>query len=107
MAIQWKTNAGDLLTAQVGPFSLKVQPQGDGRWAWEIHSGDTPNPAATGIARSLGAAKNVTEQFVKGVDATEGPPIVAVTNSVIGVRVSDCLCDLGMHSCFVVAAEGP
>ena len=64
VAINWRKGAGELLTAEVGPFKVTVAPQGDGRWAWEIHSGDTPNPAATGIARSLGAAKNVVEQFV-------------------------------------------
>lgn len=63
--INWKKGAGESLTAQVGPFLVKVQPQGDGRWAWEITLGETPNPAATGIARSLGAAKNVTEQYLK------------------------------------------
>ena len=64
MAIEWKKNAGDVLTARAGPFSLQIHPQGDGRWAWQIHSGDTPNPTATGIAQSLGAAKTVSEQFV-------------------------------------------
>ena len=64
MTIKWKKNAGDLMTASAGPFSLRVQPQGDGRWAWQVYSGDAPNPAATGIARSLNGAKTVVEQYV-------------------------------------------
>ena len=35
------------------------------RWSWEVFSGDADSPMATGIANSLGAAKNVAEQFVK------------------------------------------
>ena len=65
MPIKWTKNAGDLMTAQAGPFSLRVQPQGDGRWSWQVFKGEAPNPAATGIARSLNGAKTVVEQYVK------------------------------------------
>ena len=65
MVIEWKKAAGDLWSASVPPFSLKIQPKGDGRWSWEIYSGDTPNPTASGVRPSLGAAKTATELFVK------------------------------------------
>jgi hypothetical protein len=51
-------------TARVGPLSVRIEPKGDGRWNWSIHTGNTPNPTATGIASSLAAAKNVVEQYV-------------------------------------------
>lgn len=53
------------MTASAGPFLLKVQPQGDGRWSWSVFKDDTPNPEATGLARSLNGAKAVIEQYVK------------------------------------------
>jgi hypothetical protein len=46
-------------------FTMKVSPKGDGRWSWQVFAGANPNPTATGITSSLGAAKNVSEQFVK------------------------------------------
>ena len=64
MAIQWTKSPGDLWSGAIGPFTIKVKPQGDGRWAWQIFSGETVNPMATGLARSLGAAKAVVLQFV-------------------------------------------
>jgi len=61
----WKKSpAGDVWTARAGPFSLKVQPKGDGRWTWEILKDEARDATATGIARSFGAAKSVAEQFV-------------------------------------------
>ncbi len=69
MPIRWTKNVGDLWTSTVGPFLAKIQPQGDGRWAWQVFQqrGEkvAPNPTATGVVGSLGAAKNVVEQFVK------------------------------------------
>ena len=64
MTIKWKKNPGDLMTANAGPFTLKVQPQGDGRWSWSVFKEDTPNPTATGIAGTLNGAKTVIEQYV-------------------------------------------
>ncbi len=64
MKLQWSKGAGDLWTCVVEPFSLRVAPKGDGRWNWQIFKGAT-NPTASGVASSLGAAKTVTEQFVK------------------------------------------
>jgi hypothetical protein len=61
----WKKAAGDRWSDRVGPFELKVEPKGDGRWAWQVFKDSAPNPAATGVAASLGAAKTVTEQYVK------------------------------------------
>ena len=55
---------GDVWTALVGPLSVRIEPKNDGRWSWSIHTRDTPNPTATGLASSLAAAKNVVEQYV-------------------------------------------
>lgn len=64
MPVTWKKSERDVLTAEVGPFSVKVQPKGDGRWTWEVRDRDKPNPMATGVGASLGAAKTAAEQFV-------------------------------------------
>ena len=67
-AMQWTKAAGDQWICRVPPgarFTLKVIPRSDRRWSWEVFSGDADSPMATGIANSLGAAKNVAEQFVK------------------------------------------
>jgi hypothetical protein len=69
-SMAWSKGAGDLMTASVGPFALEILPTSDGRWSWRIFKvspagGPLGNPTATGIAGSLAAAKNVTEQFVK------------------------------------------
>lgn len=62
MAIKW-TKAGEVSTARVGPLVMKVQPKGDGRWMWSIWSGDTPSPAATGVASSFGAARAAADNY--------------------------------------------
>jgi hypothetical protein len=62
--ISWKRQATTWRGAE-GPFVVNVSPKGDGRWNWEIFADEGPNPTATGIGNSLGAAKNATEQFVK------------------------------------------
>ena len=61
----WTKEAKDHWSARVGPFLVKVAPKGDGRWAWQVFRDSAPNPTATGIRASLGAAKTATEQFVK------------------------------------------
>jgi hypothetical protein len=61
----WSKGAGDAMTASAGPFVIEILPKGDGRFSWRIFQGGAENPTATGIAGSLAAAKNVTEQFVK------------------------------------------
>ena len=63
--MKWTKEAGDRWTARVGPFLLKVEPKGDGRWNWQVFRDPAPNPTATGIAASRGAARTATEQFVK------------------------------------------
>jgi len=63
--MKWEKAAGDRWSARVEPFTLKVEPKGDGRWSWQVFQGASPNPTATGIAASLGAARTATEQFVK------------------------------------------
>ncbi len=64
MAIKW-TKLADVSTAHVGPFVMKVQPKGDGRSMWTIWNGRTPNPAATGVASSFGAARAAAEHYVQ------------------------------------------
>ena len=67
-AMTWTKSAGDRWTkapAEGGRFSIKVYPRGDGRWVWEVFAAGAVNPTATGIARNLGAAKSVSEQFVQ------------------------------------------
>ncbi len=62
--IQWqKARDGKLVSALAGPLSLRLTPTGDGRWNWQVFNGGAPNPMATGIANSLGAAKTVATQF--------------------------------------------
>ncbi len=63
--LQWTKDAKDVLTAKAGPFTVKITPKGDGRFGWQIFSGEALNPTATGVSNSLGAAKTTTEQFVK------------------------------------------
>ena len=63
--MKWTKEPGDRWTARVEPFLLKVEPKGDGRWNWQVFKEPSPNPAATGIAASLGAARTATEQYVK------------------------------------------
>jgi hypothetical protein len=68
MAIKWikagSVKAGEVKVASAGPFTMKVEPTGDGRFTWGIWSGDTPNPAATGVASSFGAARAAAENYV-------------------------------------------
>jgi hypothetical protein len=61
--MKW-SKAGEVSTARVGPFVVKVQPKGDGRWVWTVWNGDNPNAAATGLAQSSGAARAASENYV-------------------------------------------
>jgi hypothetical protein len=64
--IQWtRKQPGEIWSGTAGPFLLKVEPKGDGRWTWHVFTDNAQNPTATGVASSLGGAKNVIEQFVK------------------------------------------
>jgi hypothetical protein len=65
LPIRWNQKPGDLWSSAAGPFALKVEPKGDGRWGWQIFVDSSSNPSAAGVAASLGAAKTATEQFVK------------------------------------------
>lgn len=62
-AIRW-TKTGEGSTAHAGPFVMKLLPKGDGRWTWTVWKGETPNPAATGVASSQGAARTAAENYV-------------------------------------------
>lgn len=64
--MEWTRTAGDRWTCAVPPearFTLEVSPKGDGRWVWQVFARDAVNPMASGVARNLGAAKSVAEQF--------------------------------------------
>ena len=51
-------------SATAGPFAITIKPKGDGRYDWQVIKSGQRNPMAAGVANSLGAAKNVVEQFV-------------------------------------------
>jgi hypothetical protein len=66
--MHWTKAANDQWICRVPPnarFTLKALAKADGRWSWEVFSGDTEAPMATGIVGSVGAAKNATELFLK------------------------------------------
>ena len=65
MAINWTKKSGDVWSGRAGPLVLTIQPKGDGRWTWQVFDEGNPNPMASGVATSLGGAKNVVDQFVK------------------------------------------
>jgi hypothetical protein len=46
-------------------FTMKVQPKGDGRWNWEVYPQGGDRTVAGGVVNSLGAAKTISENFVK------------------------------------------
>ena len=62
--LSWKKQKDGALLAAAGPFAIKTWPKGDGRWSWEIIVDNATNPAASGVAASVGAAKNVCENYV-------------------------------------------
>lgn len=70
MAIPWKKHADGGWRCTVEPgerFALEVRPKGDGRWSWSVIAGAATAPMATGVANSLGAAKNTVEQLLKRI----------------------------------------
>ena len=48
-----------------GPFAVKIEHKADGRWAWQMFKNGGRDPSASGVASSLGGAKNVTEGIVQ------------------------------------------
>jgi hypothetical protein len=64
MAFTWTKLAGEAWTTTADPFVLEVRPKGDGRWTWQVRKQGGRNAEATGVARSFGAAKSVSEQYV-------------------------------------------
>jgi hypothetical protein len=64
-AIHWTKGQTGAFDARMEPFTMKVDPKGDGRWNWQVLKDATRHPVATGIASSAGAAKTACEQFVK------------------------------------------
>jgi hypothetical protein len=62
------TKDGDGWIWRVAPdaiFTVKLRPKGDGRWTWEVRARDGKGALASGIVSSLGAAKTVSENFVR------------------------------------------
>lgn len=63
--MDWTKAPKDLFHCKAGPFVLKVEPKGDGRWNWQVFKDGTVNAVATGIGASLGAARTAAEQFAR------------------------------------------
>lgn len=63
MQLRWNKTPAGKLSAKAGPLLLEIEPKGDGRFDWRVFREAAPNPMASGIANSLGAAKTVTQQF--------------------------------------------
>lgn len=63
--MQWRQHPNDTWITRAGPYVVTIKKTGDGRFGWSIVSGDKPNPEATGVRTSLGAAKTACENFVK------------------------------------------
>ena len=71
--MKWRTDATGRLTCVVPPdghLTLRIAPKGDGRWTWEVVAKGAASAMATGVTTSLGAAKNVAEQFAKRAGST-------------------------------------
>jgi hypothetical protein len=64
MALTWNASPGELWTATAGPYLLEARPKGDGRWNWQVTLEGARAAEATGVARSLGSARTVAEQYV-------------------------------------------
>lgn len=62
--LAWKKD-GPGWKGNEGPFVAQAAPKGDGRWNWSVFADAAPNPTATGVASSAGAAKTACENFVK------------------------------------------
>ena len=67
MALQpkWTKDPAGIVSCKLGPLAIRIEPKGDGRFAWQIINGEARNPMASGVAASLGAAKTVTVQFAE------------------------------------------
>ena len=66
--LHWTKTGPDQWISHLPPaarFTLKTFIKGDGRWTWEVYSGTTEDPMATGIVGSLNAARNAIEGFLK------------------------------------------
>ena len=63
--LKWKKDPAGIVSAKLGPLAIRIEPKGDGRFAWQVVNGEARNPMASGVASSLGAAKTVTEQFAR------------------------------------------
>jgi hypothetical protein len=64
MLIQWKRGLNEAWSGAAGPFEVMIEHKADGRWAWQIFK-NGGRASASGVASSLGGAKNVTEGIVK------------------------------------------
>ncbi|MDB4945008.1 MAG: hypothetical protein JWP97_4542 [Labilithrix sp.] len=62
--MKWRKEKGDIWKAEAGPYHLKVDPKGDGRWNWSVVDGDKPNPEAAGVRMNVNGAKSAAEALV-------------------------------------------
>lgn len=63
--LAWTKEPANAWKGVEGPFVAHVSPKGDGRWDWKVFADAGPNPTATGVRPSLGAAKTACENFVQ------------------------------------------
>ena len=65
-AMEWKKDGKDQWSAKLDTrFTMKTAIMGDGRWLWQIFSGENESPTASGMVNSLGSAKHAMENFLK------------------------------------------
>ena len=64
MNLEWKKAAQGAWSAESTDLKLQVEPKGDGRWSWWV-SRIGAAPMASGVASSLGAAKDASARFAK------------------------------------------
>lgn len=64
MQLRWTKGPEGSLSSTVGTRTALIETRRDGRLAWSVTQAEARSPMATGVANSLGAAKNVVEQFM-------------------------------------------
>jgi hypothetical protein len=63
--VTWsKKKTPDALEGSAGPFVVKLNRKGDGRWDWKIWADGAENPLAAGTSPTEGAAKTKCDQFI-------------------------------------------
>jgi hypothetical protein len=62
--VNWSKGTKEAVDGAVGPFVVRLNRKGDGRWDWKIFADGAENPLAAGVSPTVGAAKTKCEQFV-------------------------------------------